>query len=446
MYEDGDNGYKLTVMRFNSISADWELVGGSAISEGHGPYPSPAFAPDGTLYVAYLDATFKATVMRCSSTGDAPCNWVEMGNTGFSSYSAVFTSLAIAPEGTPYVAYVDLNAANRATVMRYNTSGDSWGAVGSVGFSAGGVPYISLAFAPDGTPYVAYEDMGNDKKTTVMRLQSATAPTATSNAATDITKTGATLGGTLNANNGITRATFEYGTTASYGSTAAAISSPVTGFSDTTVSASIASLTCGTLYHYRVKGLNVAGASYGGDQTFSTTNCDHTLTVTVTGNGTVTSSPQNNTAIACTSSGANCSTTFPHGTPILLTTTLTSVSLFDHWDGACSGTAPTCNLTLNGDQTVGATFTYLAPLKISGSATYFDTLQHALDAMADNSTITLLGRDVGLNSGFTLNRPVTITFKGGYDKGFSAPQGVTVIQGPLKVSSGTLRVQNVIVR
>ena len=38
--------------------------------------------------------------------------------------------------------------------MRYNGSG--WVAVGGTGFSAGQADYTSLAFAPDGIPYVAY--------------------------------------------------------------------------------------------------------------------------------------------------------------------------------------------------------------------------------------------------------------------------------------------------
>ena len=48
-----------------------------------------------------------------------------------------------------------------------------WDVVGSAGFSAGPVCYTSLAFAPDGTPYVAYQDEGNGGKATVMRYNGA---------------------------------------------------------------------------------------------------------------------------------------------------------------------------------------------------------------------------------------------------------------------------------
>jgi hypothetical protein len=53
--------------------------------------------------------------------------------------------------------------------MQY--SGSSWNTVGSSEFSASAVNAVSLAFAPDGTPFVAYGDDGNGSRATVMRLK-----------------------------------------------------------------------------------------------------------------------------------------------------------------------------------------------------------------------------------------------------------------------------------
>ncbi|MGI5880285.1 MAG: S-layer homology domain-containing protein [Syntrophomonadaceae bacterium] len=98
----------------------------------------------------------------------------------------------------------------------------------------------------------------------------AAAPAATTNAAGSITTTGATLNGTVNANNASTTVTFEYGTTTAYGSSATAAQSPVSGTATTAVSADIGSLSSVTTYHYRVKAVNSGGTSYSADQSFTT--------------------------------------------------------------------------------------------------------------------------------------------------------------------------------
>lgn len=97
------------------------------------------------------------------------------------------------------------------------------------------------------------------------------APTATSNAASSITTTGATLNGSVNANNASTAVTFEYGLTTSYGTTVTADQSTVTGTSATSVSKTITGLTPNTTYHYRVSGVNTVGTTNGLDGSFTTT-------------------------------------------------------------------------------------------------------------------------------------------------------------------------------
>jgi hypothetical protein len=83
-----------------------------------------------------------------------------------------------------------------------------------------------------------------------------TPPTVTTGSATGITSSGATLGGTVNANDASTTVSFEYGLTTAYGSSVTAAQSPVTGSTATSVSASITGLTAGTTYHYRLVGTN----------------------------------------------------------------------------------------------------------------------------------------------------------------------------------------------
>ncbi len=95
-------------------------------------------------------------------------------------------------------------------------------------------------------------------------------PAATTNAATSISSTGATLNGSINAKNGSTTVTFEYGLTTSYGTTVTADQSPVTGSAATSVSKAITGLAAGVTYHYRVVGVNAGGTTYGLDKSFTT--------------------------------------------------------------------------------------------------------------------------------------------------------------------------------
>ena len=54
--------------------------------------------------------------------------------------------------------------------------------------------------------------------------------------------------------------------------------------------------------------------------------------------------------------GAICAASLLAGTPVTLTAAPATGSLFAGWGGACSGTAPTCTLTLTADAAVTATF------------------------------------------------------------------------------------------
>ena len=93
------------------------------------------------------------------------------------------------------------------------------------------------------------------------------APTVTTDAATDVTTTTATLNGTVNANGISTTAWFEYGAiSGSYGSKSNTKS--VTGSTDTKVSIGISGLTSGTTYYFRVVAQNSAGTSYGKEMSF----------------------------------------------------------------------------------------------------------------------------------------------------------------------------------
>ena len=87
-------------------------------------------------------------------------------------------------------------------------------------------------------------------------------------------------------------------------------------------------------------------------------NLNPLLTLSLGGNasgtGSVTSNPS---GINCQNppGGTACQAYFPPGTSVQLTATPGSGSVFGGWSGACSGTGA-CILTMNADQSVGATF------------------------------------------------------------------------------------------
>ena len=107
------------------------------------------------------------------------------------------------------------------------------------------------------------------------------APIANSTAASDLEPNAATLNGTVNANDLSTAVTFEYGLTDSYGTTVTAEESPVTGTSDTEVSAPISGLDPNKTYHYRVVGQNSEATTNGVDIAFTTTKYDQVITFAV---------------------------------------------------------------------------------------------------------------------------------------------------------------------
>ncbi|UCH10733.1 MAG: VCBS repeat-containing protein, partial [Fidelibacterota bacterium] len=92
----------------------------------------------------------------------------------------------------------------------------------------------------------------------------------TTNPATDITSTTATLHGTVNPYNLETKITFEYGTTTDYSDTVDATPGQIRGFGDQAVSVAITGLEPSSGYHFRVVAENTSGRVEGADETFTT--------------------------------------------------------------------------------------------------------------------------------------------------------------------------------
>lgn len=95
------------------------------------------------------------------------------------------------------------------------------------------------------------------------------APIVTTNDASSIGETSATLNGGVNPNGKSTTYKFEYGTTTAYGKTTTTKSLPPASV-ELPASEALTGLLAKTLYHFRISATNASGTTYGADKTFTT--------------------------------------------------------------------------------------------------------------------------------------------------------------------------------
>jgi chitodextrinase len=118
-----------------------------------------------------------------------------------------------------------------------------------------------------------------------------------------------------------------------------------TTFIDTTTSA-------GSTYTYTVQAMDASGNVSGWSQPLQATTPQDvvSLTVSTSGKGSVTSSPN---GINCPKQ--NCTANYPLGTVVTLTAAPGKDWSFDGWSGSCTGTA-LCSITMDSSMTVTANF------------------------------------------------------------------------------------------
>ena len=286
--------------------------------------------------------TFGSSVVFTSPTGDIPSKSIEVriaataaennlaGNLVCTS-TATTTQKSVALSGTvllpiPTVSGVSPTSGSTVggttvTITGTNLTGVTavkFGSANATGFTVNSDTQIT-ATAPArsaGSVDITVTTAGGTSATSTSdQFTYVVAPTATTNAATSITATGATLNGSINANNASTTVTFEYGLDTSYGTIVTADQSPVTGSTATPVSKAITGLTAGTTYHYRVTGINAGGTANGSDQSFTMPKQSQTITfnalpVKTYGDADFTpeATASSGLTVSCTSSDSNVAT------------------------------------------------------------------------------------------------------------------------------------------
>jgi len=93
-------------------------------------------------------------------------------------------------------------------------------------------------------------------------------PGASTGPASLITQNSATVSATVNSKERATTYSFQYGTTASYGSITAGQAAG-SGATAVSVSANLSGLVSGVTYHYRIRAISASGVAYGADRTFT---------------------------------------------------------------------------------------------------------------------------------------------------------------------------------
>ena len=110
---------------------------------------------------------------------------------------------------------------------------------------------------------------------TFTTLSATGTPVVTTNPATNVATSSATLNGTVDPHGLSTSVHFQYGTTTSYGSTTA--NQTHVGNTYLNISANISGLNASATYHFRIVATNSAGTRYGSDRTFATVPPDESV-------------------------------------------------------------------------------------------------------------------------------------------------------------------------
>jgi len=428
--------YGLTTSYGSTVTAAQSPVTGT--SNTSVSYALSGLTPN-TAYHFRVDAA--------SSAGSV--NGLDQSLTTSAAAPTVTTSAATSIGSSSATLNGTVNANNSATTTRFvydTVSGsytDSISATPSsaTGTSNTGISATISSLVPNKTYYfraVGTNSGGYIRGSELSFATTASAPSATTNAASSITTTGATLNGTVNANNQSTKVTFNYGVTASYGSTDTATQSPVTGFNNTSVSKAETGLLPNTTYHYRVVGVNTTGTTNGSDQTFTTssaapavaTNAASSITTTgATFNGTVNANNQSTTvtfnyglttSYGSTDTATQSPVTGSGNTPVSKAETGLLPNTSYHYRVTGVNTTGTTN---GSDQTftTSAAAPTVTTIAASGITTTAATLNGTVNANSQSTTVTF---DYGLTASYgtsvtAVESPVTGTSNTSVSKGLT---------------------------
>jgi len=224
------------------------------------------------------------------------------------------------------------------------------------------------------------------------------APSVSTNSATSISQTSATLNGSVNPNGASTNAWFEYGTTYSLGSQTSS-QSVGSGTSNTSTNYSVSGLSNNTTYYFRAVAQNNYGTAYGSILSFTTTGNSGGCSPIVTSNS-ASFITENSTSLLgyINPNGYTTEAWFEYGTNSSLGTRTSYQTFYSY--SSQDLIRYVSSLTPN------TTYYYRAAAQNSCGTVYGSTLSFTTTGSTNLSTVnTLLATNVGLSYA-TLNGSV----------------------------------------
>ena len=221
--------------------------------------------------------------------------------------------------------------------------------------------YASMSIDPtdDQTFWFTTQYIGTSeaRKTKIVSFKIGNNPIVTTQAATAITGTSATLNGSVNPNGLATTYYFQWGTTTGYGNTTTIVSAG-SGSSAVAVSANLTGLTLNGTYHFRLMAENSDGSSTGADMVF------------VAGGATLTTTAASAITLTAATSGGNISS--DGGSPVTArgvcwaTTSNPTIANSHTTDGTGSGTFTSSITGLS-----ASTLYHVRAYATTGNGTYY---------------------------------------------------------------------------
>ncbi len=341
------------------------------------PY-THAWVSSNTTVVTINATTGVATAL---SSGTARISYLATG-CGTVSTNITLTVTSASPGTISGTTTINTGASTTLT-----SSGDAGGvwtsatpAVATIGSSSGTVTGVS-----PGNSVISYQvGSGSCIGTATTNVTVQSPPTVTTNAATAVAATGATLNGTVNDNGTSTTTSFEYSTSPTLAvgvATVAATPSPVTGGSPTAVSASVGSLSGGVTYYFRAVGTSSAGTVKGDILSFTPTGVAATVTTNAATAVTAFGGTMNGTVDA---NATSTNITFEYSTVSDLSSGVVTVTATPATVTAAGATAVTANIT---GASAGVTYYYRVVGTNTAATTPGSILNFTTSALPASPTI-----------------------------------------------------------
>jgi hypothetical protein len=275
-------------------------------------------------------------------------------------------------------------------------------------------------------------------------------PSATTENATSVTSTKATLNASVNPNGSSTTYYFQYGKTTSYGSTTSP-GSAGSGTSPVSVSSNLVNLNPETTYHFRIVATNAAGTDYGQDKVFTT---GAILPATIMGTVTNAMTAQPIEGADVTTDGGGQTWTLSDGTYILLhpsgqwTLTASADGYEEKSSGATQfmeGAQVTIDFHLHPTPSTEMIYVNQYDATCNGHLPCYASIQEAVDASFPGAVIMVTtGR---YDEDLIVNTSIPMTLQGGWNDTYTARLSNTEVNtlaigsegGPLTVDGINLK-------